>query len=140
MFSTLVLMLSRHLAYILLHCCICCPQGDPHQSPNATGTRHPHSITFHVGHALHSQGFVSSLHRLLSLSNSLSLPPQLSVCVSCTLLSFVMELLKNSVAMQEQVLACKGFLVIGYSLEKVRPSQIGSAGKFTREPSSRSCT
>lgn len=31
-----------------------------------------------------------------------------------------MELLKNSVAMQEQVLACKGFLVIGYSLEKVR--------------------
>lgn len=30
-----------------------------------------------------------------------------------------MELLKGSVAMQEQVLACKGFLVIGYSLEKV---------------------
>ncbi|KAM3623132.1 uncharacterized protein V6R79_007410 [Siganus canaliculatus] len=29
-----------------------------------------------------------------------------------------MELLKNSVAMQEQVLACKGFLVIGYALEK----------------------
>lgn len=38
---------------------------------------------------------------------------------SCTLLSFVMELLKNSVAMQEQVLSCKGFLVIGYTLEKV---------------------
>lgn len=31
-----------------------------------------------------------------------------------------MELLKNSVAMQEQMLACKGFLVIGYSLEKVK--------------------
>ncbi|TNM85808.1 hypothetical protein fugu_008079 [Takifugu bimaculatus] len=29
-----------------------------------------------------------------------------------------MELLKNSVAMQEQVLACKGFLVIGHTLEK----------------------
>ncbi|XP_052369946.1 lipopolysaccharide-responsive and beige-like anchor protein [Oncorhynchus keta] len=29
-----------------------------------------------------------------------------------------MEMLKNSVAMQEQVLACKGFLVIGYTLEK----------------------
>ncbi|KAG9344065.1 hypothetical protein JZ751_012544 [Albula glossodonta] len=29
-----------------------------------------------------------------------------------------MELLKNSVAMQEQVLACQGFLVIGYTLEK----------------------
>ena len=31
-----------------------------------------------------------------------------------------MELLKNSVAMQEQLLTSKGFLVIGYSLEKVR--------------------
>lgn len=31
-----------------------------------------------------------------------------------------MELLKNSIAMQEQMLACKGFLVIGYSLEKVK--------------------
>ncbi len=40
-----------------------------------------------------------------------------------------MELLKNSVAMQEQVLACKGFLVSGYALEKVRQTQIGSAGK-----------
>ncbi len=107
--------------------------------PNAMGTRHPHSITSHVGHALHSQAFVSSLHRLLSLSNSLSLSLLLAVCLSvclsvcgplsCTLLSFVMELLKNSVAMQEQVLACKGFLVIGYTLEKVRQIQIGSAGK-----------
>lgn len=35
-----------------------------------------------------------------------------------------MELLKNSVAMQEQVLACKGFLVIGYTLEKVRPCKL----------------
>lgn len=54
-----------------------------------------------------------------SLSFSLSLFVFLSVALSCTLLSFVMELLKNSVAMQEQVLACKGFLVIGYTLEKV---------------------
>ncbi|GAA6104653.1 lipopolysaccharide-responsive and beige-like anchor protein [Tachysurus ichikawai] len=37
---------------------------------------------------------------------------------SCTLLSFLLELLKLSVAMQEQMLTCKGFLVIGYSLEK----------------------
>ncbi|XP_048449865.1 lipopolysaccharide-responsive and beige-like anchor protein, partial [Rhincodon typus] len=35
-----------------------------------------------------------------------------------TLLAFIMELLKNSVAMQEQMLSSKGFLVIGYSLEK----------------------
>lgn len=39
---------------------------------------------------------------------------------SSTLLAFIMELLRNSIAMQEQMLACKGFLVIGYSLEKVR--------------------
>lgn len=38
---------------------------------------------------------------------------------SSTLLAFIMELLKNSIAVQEQMLACKGFLVIGYSLEKV---------------------
>lgn len=65
------------------------------------------------------------------LTLALSLCHCLSVCwpLSCTLLSFVMELLKNSVAMQEQVLACKGFLVIGYSLEKVRQTQIGSAGE-----------
>ena len=50
---------------------------------------------------------------LISVTLSLSSP-------SCTLLSFVMELLKNSVAMQEQILACKGFLVIGHTLEKVR--------------------
>lgn len=44
-----------------------------------------------------------------------------------------MELLKNSVAMQEQVLACKGFLVIGYTLEKVRQTQMGSAVKDIRK-------
>lgn len=117
---------------------ICCPQGDAYCRPHTMGTWHPDSITFHVGCALHSQGFVSSLHRLLSLSNSrlshfLSL--SLSVCCpfSCTLLSFVMELLKNSVAMQEQVLACKGFLVIGYTLEKVRQTKIGSAGREKHE-------
>lgn len=38
-----------------------------------------------------------------------------------------MELLKNSVAMQEQVLACKGFLVIGYTLEKVRPCKLADS-------------
>lgn len=35
--------------------------------------------------------------------------------------------------MQEQVLACKGFLVIGYTLEKVRKTQIVSAGKEIHE-------
>ncbi len=38
---------------------------------------------------------------------------------SSTLLAFLFELLKSSVAMQEQMLGGKGFLVIGYLLEKV---------------------
>lgn len=45
-----------------------------------------------------------------------------TVCVmfySATLLAFLVELLKSSVAMQEQMLGGKGFLVIGYLLEKV---------------------
>lgn len=46
----------------------------------------------------------------------------LPVCFfhSATLLAFLVELLKSSVAMQEQMLGGKGFLVIGYLLEKVR--------------------
>ena len=56
---------------------------------NTMGTRHPHSITFHVGYALHSQGFVSSLHRLLSSSNShLSLSLSSSVCLWVSQLHF----------------------------------------------------
>lgn len=43
-----------------------------------------------------------------------------SVSFSATLLAFLVELLKSSVAMQEQMLGGKGFLVIGYLLEKVR--------------------
>lgn len=41
--------------------------------------------------------------------------------LSSTLLAFLFELLKSSVAMQEQMLGGKGFLVIGYLLEKVTP-------------------
>lgn len=44
------------------------------------------------------------------------------VC-SATLLAFLVELLKSSVAMQEQMLGGKGFLVIGYLLEKVSERQ-----------------
>lgn len=44
------------------------------------------------------------------------------MCCSATLLAFLVELLKSSVAMQEQMLGGKGFLVIGYLLEKVNES------------------
>lgn len=43
----------------------------------------------------------------------------MSMYCSATLLVFLVELLKSSVAMQEQMLGGKGFLVIGYLLEKV---------------------
>lgn len=41
------------------------------------------------------------------------------MCNSASLLGFLVELLKSSVAMQEQMLGGKGFLVIGYLLERV---------------------
>ncbi|KAF7244148.1 Lipopolysaccharide-responsive and beige-like anchor protein [Varanus komodoensis] len=51
--------------------------------------------------------------------------PDTTVC--SILLAFIMELLKNSIAMQEQMLSCKGFLVIGYSLEKSSKAHINRA-------------
>lgn len=48
-----------------------------------------------------------------------NLKKRLFFTCSATLLAFLVELLKSSVAMQEQMLGGKGFLVIGYLLEKV---------------------
>ncbi|XP_053087043.1 lipopolysaccharide-responsive and beige-like anchor protein [Pangasianodon hypophthalmus] len=76
-------------------------------------------VTHSVQSAVHSIGGVQVLFPLftqLDFVQPNSEEPDISV--SCTLLSFLLELLKLSVAMQEQILTCKGFLVIGYSLEK----------------------
>lgn len=75
-----------------------------------------------------SAAYIDYCHCLFTLRLS-----PFAVCpfASCTLLSFVMELLKNSVAMQEQVLACKGFLVIGHTLEKVRQTACSLCYSFT---------
>ncbi|XP_053335852.1 lipopolysaccharide-responsive and beige-like anchor protein [Clarias gariepinus] len=76
-------------------------------------------VTHSVQSAVHSIGGVQVLFPLftqLDFVQPNSEEPDTSV--SCTLLSFLLELLKSSVAMQEQILACKGFLVMGYSLEK----------------------
>uniref|UniRef100_A0A673HP68 Lipopolysaccharide-responsive and beige-like anchor protein n=1 Tax=Sinocyclocheilus rhinocerous TaxID=307959 RepID=A0A673HP68_9TELE len=76
-------------------------------------------VTHSVQSAIHSIGGVQVLFPLFAQLDFLQHTNLLFVfSLSCTLLSFVMELLKGSVAMQEQVLSCKGFLVIGYSLEK----------------------
>uniref|UniRef100_A0AAQ5XTY0 Neurobeachin n=1 Tax=Amphiprion ocellaris TaxID=80972 RepID=A0AAQ5XTY0_AMPOC len=76
-------------------------------------------VTHSVQSGIHSIGGVQVLFSLFAqLDYCQPSSHELDTSVCCTLLSFVMELLKNSVAMQEQVLACKGFLVIGYTLEK----------------------
>uniref|UniRef100_A0A7N8XQ37 Neurobeachin n=1 Tax=Mastacembelus armatus TaxID=205130 RepID=A0A7N8XQ37_9TELE len=76
-------------------------------------------VTHTVQSGIHSIGGVQVLFPLFAqLDYCQPSSHDLDTSVCCTLLSFVMELLKNSVAMQEQVLACKGFLVIGYILEK----------------------
>ncbi|XP_015200106.2 lipopolysaccharide-responsive and beige-like anchor protein isoform X1 [Lepisosteus oculatus] len=76
-------------------------------------------VTHSVQSAIHSIGGVQVLFPLFAQLDYLQHgSEEVDTTVCCTLLSFVMELLKNSVAMQEQVLASKGFLVIGYSLEK----------------------
>ncbi|XP_077575855.1 lipopolysaccharide-responsive and beige-like anchor protein isoform X2 [Stigmatopora nigra] len=76
-------------------------------------------VTHSVQSGIHSIGGVQVLFPLFAqLDFCQPSSHELDTTVCCTLLSFVMELLKNSVAMQEQVLACKGFLVIGYTLEK----------------------
>ncbi|XP_051994075.1 lipopolysaccharide-responsive and beige-like anchor protein isoform X2 [Xyrauchen texanus] len=76
-------------------------------------------VTHSVQSAIHSIGGVQVLFPLFAQLDYLQhTGDELDTSVCCTLLSFVMELLKGSVAMQEQVLACKGFLVIGYTLEK----------------------
>uniref|UniRef100_A0A674MXB1 LPS responsive beige-like anchor protein n=1 Tax=Takifugu rubripes TaxID=31033 RepID=A0A674MXB1_TAKRU len=76
-------------------------------------------VTHSVQSGIHSIGGVQVLFPLFAqLDYRQPSSQELDTSVCCTLLSFVMELLKNSVAMQEQVLACKGFLVIGHTLEK----------------------
>uniref|UniRef100_A0AAR2J717 LPS-responsive vesicle trafficking, beach and anchor containing n=1 Tax=Pygocentrus nattereri TaxID=42514 RepID=A0AAR2J717_PYGNA len=76
-------------------------------------------VTHSVQSAIHSIGGVQVLFPLFTqLDFTQHTSEELDTSVCYTLLSFIMELLKNSVAMQEQVLAFKGFLVIGYSLEK----------------------
>ncbi|XP_056265946.1 LOW QUALITY PROTEIN: lipopolysaccharide-responsive and beige-like anchor protein [Pseudoliparis swirei] len=88
----------------------------------------PHALMLQDVKAVVTHSVQSGIHSIGGMQVLFPLFAQLDYCqphsheldtsVCCTLLSFVMELLKNSVAMQEQVLACKGFLVIGYTLEK----------------------
>ncbi|XP_041056464.1 lipopolysaccharide-responsive and beige-like anchor protein isoform X1 [Carcharodon carcharias] len=76
-------------------------------------------VTHSVQSAIHSIGGVQVLFPLFAqLDYCQHSSDQVDSTVCSTLLAFIMELLKNSVAMQEQILSSKGFLVIGFSLEK----------------------
>ncbi|XP_063762464.1 neurobeachin [Eleginops maclovinus] len=82
------------------------------QDVKATGTHSIHS-------AIHSIGGIQVLFPLFAQLDYHQLnDSQVEPTVCATLLAFLVELLKSSVAMQEQMLGGKGFLVIGYLLEK----------------------
>ncbi|XP_069487363.1 lipopolysaccharide-responsive and beige-like anchor protein isoform X2 [Ambystoma mexicanum] len=82
-------------------------------------------LTHSIQSAMHSIGGVQVLFPLFAqLDFRQYASDQVDTSVCSTLLSFIMELLKNSIAMQEQMLASKGFLVIGYSLEKSSKSHV----------------
>ncbi|XP_053279356.1 neurobeachin isoform X2 [Pleuronectes platessa] len=77
------------------------------------------TVTHSIHSAIHSIGGIQVLFPLFAQLDYHQLnDSQLETTVCATLLAFLVELLKSSVAMQEQMLGGKGFLVIGYLLEK----------------------
>ncbi|XP_048382932.1 lipopolysaccharide-responsive and beige-like anchor protein isoform X2 [Stegostoma tigrinum] len=104
-----------------------CLESSPKDNPSVF-VHSPHAlmlqdvkavVTHSVQSAIHSIGGIQVLFPLFAqLDYSQYSSDQVDSTVCSTLLAFIMELLKNSVAMQEQMLSSKGFLVIGYSLEK----------------------
>ncbi|EHB15413.1 Lipopolysaccharide-responsive and beige-like anchor protein [Heterocephalus glaber] len=110
-----------------------CLESSPKDNPSIF-VHSPHALmlqdvkavlTHSIQSAMHSIGGVQVLFPLFAqLDYRQHSSDEVDLTVCSTLLAFVMELLKNSVAMQEQMLACKGFLVIGYSLEKSSKSHV----------------
>uniref|UniRef100_A0A8K9XWM6 Neurobeachin n=1 Tax=Oncorhynchus mykiss TaxID=8022 RepID=A0A8K9XWM6_ONCMY len=89
-------------------------------SPHALMLQDVKAIVTHSIHsAIHSIGGIQVLFPLFSQLDYTQLnDSSVDTSVCATLLAFLVELLKSSVAMQEQMLGGKGFLVIGYLLEK----------------------
>ncbi|KAK3531115.1 hypothetical protein QTP70_011062 [Hemibagrus guttatus] len=89
-------------------------------SPHALMLQDVKAIVTHSIHsAIHSIGGIQVLFPLFSqLDFHQHGESQVETAVCASLLGFLVELLKSSVAMQEQMLGGKGFLVIGYLLEK----------------------
>ncbi|XP_047247715.1 neurobeachin isoform X3 [Girardinichthys multiradiatus] len=86
------------------------------------------TVTHSIHSAIHSIGGIQILFPLFAqLDFHQSKDSQVETTVCATLLAFLVELLKSSLAMQEQMLGGKGFLVIGYLLEKSSRAHITRA-------------
>ncbi|XP_070762493.1 neurobeachin isoform X3 [Enoplosus armatus] len=86
------------------------------------------TVTHSIHSAIHSIGGIQVLFPLFAQLDYHQLnDTQVEATVCVTLLVFLVELLKSSVAMQEQMLGGKGFLVIGYLLEKSSRAHITRA-------------
>ncbi|XP_074815664.1 neurobeachin isoform X2 [Natator depressus] len=104
-----------------------CLESSPKENPSIF-VHSPHAlmlqdvkaiVTHSIHSAIHSIGGIQVLFPLFAqLDNRQLNDSQMETTVCATLLAFLVELLKSSVAMQEQMLGGKGFLVIGYLLEK----------------------
>uniref|UniRef100_A0A8D2J209 Neurobeachin n=1 Tax=Varanus komodoensis TaxID=61221 RepID=A0A8D2J209_VARKO len=108
-----------------------CLESSPKENPSIF-VHSPHAlmlqdvkaiVTHSIHSAIHSIGGIQVLFPLFAqLDNRQLHDSQSNSCLyficSATLLAFLVDLLKSSVAMQEQMLGGKGFLVIGYLLEK----------------------
>lgn len=113
-----------------------CLESSPKDNPSIF-VHSPHALmlqdvkavlTHSIQSAMHSIGGVQVLFPLFAqLDYKQYLSDEVDLTICSTLLTFIMELLKNSIAMQEQMLACKGFLVIGYSLEKSSKAHVSRA-------------
>ncbi|XP_036379275.1 neurobeachin a isoform X3 [Megalops cyprinoides] len=104
-----------------------CLESSPKENPSIF-VHSPHAlmlqdvkaiVTHSIHSAIHSIGGIQVLFPLFAqLDYRQHNDSQVETTVCATLLAFLVELLKSSVAMQEQMLGGKGFLVIGYLLEK----------------------
>ncbi|KAM7374484.1 hypothetical protein PAMP_007139 [Pampus punctatissimus] len=108
-----------------------CLESSPRENPSIF-VHSPHAlmlqdvkaiVTHSIHSAIHSIGGIQVLFPLFAQLDYKQLnDSSVDTTVCATLLAFLVELLKSSVAMQEQMLGGKGFLVIGYLLEKVQLS------------------
>ncbi|XP_051535524.1 neurobeachin-like isoform X2 [Myxocyprinus asiaticus] len=104
-----------------------CLESSPRENPSIF-VHSPHALMLQDVKAIVTHSIHSAIHSIGGIQVLFPLYAQLDfhqhneghveTTVCSTLLAFLMELLKSSVAMQEQMLGGKGFLVIGYLLEK----------------------